>query len=338
MNRKEFLIGIGGASVASLLQYNQMLANDTKNKNKAQSGDCILIPMETAGPFPLDLSNNSEYFRQDIREDKSGTVINLKMKVVNIDDDCKPIPNARIDIWHCDKDGYYSGFSNNGYLGTQNNFGKTFCRGIQLTDENGEADFITLYPGWYPGRVTHFHFQVFLNSSLSATSQIAFPEEINTQVYNTPLYSQHGQNPTKNTNDGVFNDSQNTQYQMLTIVENLNGEFDAEFTVGIAGGISNINFEKDNGGQFEIKNISPNPLHSKANLELQLNSNGILKIELFDINGIKVNEIANISSDAGSFNFPIEIENLSNGKYIIQISFTNEYGTFRQCKLITKIK
>lgn len=31
--------------------------------------------------------------------------------LLNVGNQCKPVANARVDIWHCDKDGVYSGYS-----------------------------------------------------------------------------------------------------------------------------------------------------------------------------------------------------------------------------------
>lgn len=120
---------------------------------------------------------------------------------------CAGLPNARVDIWYCDKDGYYSGYSNSGYLGTQNNSGKTFLRGLQYADAAGQVKFTGIYPGWYQGRATHLHVQVYVDNTLKLTSQIAFPEDINTAVYNTDLYKAHGQNSIKNAGDNILRDS-----------------------------------------------------------------------------------------------------------------------------------
>lgn len=34
--------------------------------------------------------------------------------------------------------------------------------GIQMTDGKGQAEFVTIYPGQYPGRTTHIHLKVHL--------------------------------------------------------------------------------------------------------------------------------------------------------------------------------
>ena len=75
------------------------------------NGNCVLIPQETAGPFTLDLEGNPEFLRQDITEGKTGVPLELTLNLVNVKDGCAPIKNARVDVWHCDKDGVYSGFA-----------------------------------------------------------------------------------------------------------------------------------------------------------------------------------------------------------------------------------
>lgn len=190
------------------------------------SGSCVLIPQETVGPYPLDLSANAAYFRQDVTEGKTGVPLNLTLALVNTYASCAPIANARVDIWHCDKDGAYSGYNQA--------VGQTFCRGIQLSDATGKVTFKTIYPGWYSGRITHIHFQVYLNNGLVATSQIAFPEDITRAVYTTALYAARGQNTsvTSFAMDNVFSDG--TQYQMCTIAANAaTGGYDATLNVGI---------------------------------------------------------------------------------------------------------
>ena len=102
-------------------------------------------------------------------------------------------------------------------------------RGIQDTDANGEVTFKTIFPGWYNGRVTHIHFQIFLYNNISgngvAISQIAFPDATVREVYNSPLYAARGQNSLSIGNDNVF--SEGTQYQMATITGDINSGLEA---------------------------------------------------------------------------------------------------------------
>src|SRR5260221_4151304 len=204
---------------------------DSTSTGSTTSTSCSSTPSETAGPYPYDLSSNSAIFRTDIKEGKSGLPLSLTLTIVNSNNSCAVISGARVDIWHCDKDGYYSEYSEPGYLGTQDNTGKTFLRGIQLTDSNGQVKFTTIYPGWYTGRVTHIHVEVFVNSVLKQTTQVAFPDSLNTTIYGTSLYSAHGQNSITNSTDQVFSDSYSSE--LITITGDTTNGYAATFKVGV---------------------------------------------------------------------------------------------------------
>jgi len=90
-------------------------------------------------------------------------------------------------------------------LGTQSYVGQTWLRGYQLTDTSGKAQFITIYPGWYQGRATHIHIEVFVNNVLKKTNQITFAESISDVVHVSSLYAAHGINSMRTSSDGIFN-------------------------------------------------------------------------------------------------------------------------------------
>jgi len=172
--------------------------------------------------------------RKDVTEGKPGVPMTLKLQVVNVNAACAPITNAAVYIWHCDKDGVYSGYSQPG----ASTVGQTFMRGIQVTDANGEVTFTTIYPGWYSGRITHIHFQIYLNDNLgrtaTATSQLAFPTAVTTAVYNSSQYSAHGQNNSVASNmaDMVFSDG--LTYQLASMTGDVASGFTASLLVGVA--------------------------------------------------------------------------------------------------------
>jgi len=297
---------------------------------------CTLTPQETAGPYPLDLSATASMFRKNIAEGKSGIPLKLTLTVIDVNKGCAPVPDARVDLWHCDKDGYYSGYANTGYLGTRSAVGETFCRGIQLTDAHGKVGFETIYPGWYSGRVQHIHFQVFLNSVLSATSQLAFPETFNTQVNHTALYAAHGQNPTKNTNDTVFSDGANTGYQTVALAWESDG-LEASLTVALAVPSTGvIRLTPETGGQFRLGEARVDAFGSGVEFPLWLASVSDVRLDIHDLQGRRLVRVEERGVGAGRRVFRVEKAGhgmaLSPGCYVYQVTVDNEAGTFRQAR------
>lgn len=179
------------------------------------SGSCVETPEETAGPYPdkTGMINDQQYFRQDITEGKTGLPLTVELTVVGSSAACAPISGAIVEIWHCDKDGLYSEYS--GQQGVPDQTGTTYLRGLQTTDENGLVTFKTIYPGWYQGRATHIHIEVILDGKTIKTTQLAFPEDVNDEVYATALYTK-GSNPMSNAADMVFGDGEELELATMT--------------------------------------------------------------------------------------------------------------------------
>jgi hypothetical protein len=82
------------------------------------------------------------------------------------------------------------------------------------------------------------HFQAYLADNLTvaatATSQIAFPQDVTTTVYASSLYAARGQNTsvTSFSADNVFADG--TTYQMATVTGDVASGYTATLIVGIA--------------------------------------------------------------------------------------------------------
>lgn len=205
------------------------------SSGSGSAGSCALIPQETAGPYPLlTILSNSALLRQDITEGRAGVPLRLALTFVNVNNGCAPLAHTAVYVWHCDKDGAYSGYDQPG----ANTVGQTFCRGIQVTDAGGAAAFTTVYPGWYAGRITHVHVQAYLADNLAVaatvTSQIAFPPAITSAVYDSALYAARGQNGSVASfaADNVFSDG--TTYQMAAVTGDVISGYTATLTVGIA--------------------------------------------------------------------------------------------------------
>lgn len=338
-SRRKFLAGLGTVGVSSILPAASKtsalveLAAQSYRSPDGQPLACTLIPSETRGPYPLDLSSNQSYFRRAINETKTGVPLSVVLNFVNVNDNCKPIPNARVDIWHCDKDGVYSGYSQPG----SNTVGQTFCRGIQITDANGQVTFTTIYPGWYAGRITHIHFEIYLSSVLNATSQMAFPEATTTAVYNSTLYAAKGQNTSVRSfaADNVFSDG--TSLQMSTITGDLANGYTATLNVGINAPRTTglLNIEPETGGQFKLGDAFPNPFREKTLLPFELFNDAQVQIELYNVEGRKVREVLNKKLGSGEHSIELERKELSAGVYAYQLSTQNELGVFRKSKVLT---
>src|SRR6266496_3752128 len=187
----------------------------------ASTADCDVIPEETAGPFPGDGSNGPDVLnqsgivRKDIRSSfgsSSGTATGVPLTIsLAIQDDsnnCAPLASAAVYVWHCDQAGLYSLYSPGA---TDRNY----LRGVQETDANGVATFVSVFPACYSGRWPHIHFEVYPSLSKAtspsnkiATSQIALPKEICDAIYATDGYSQSAANlaGVSLASDGVFGD------------------------------------------------------------------------------------------------------------------------------------
>jgi protocatechuate 3,4-dioxygenase beta subunit len=149
-------------------------------------------PELTEGPYYID----GEKLRRDIREGHRGTLLTLRLRVLNAST-CKPIKNAVVDIWHCDAAGEYSGFGNS-------SSNRTFLRGVQKTDAAGLAIFKTIYPGWYRGRTVHVHVKVHVGGRVVHTGQLFFPDSLTDTVYKKAPYAARGTRDMRNGDDSIF--------------------------------------------------------------------------------------------------------------------------------------
>jgi protocatechuate 3,4-dioxygenase beta subunit len=167
--------------------------------------DCVEIPSLTPGPYPDKVSTQYElYDARDVTNGQPGVPLDLVLTVVNVNDMCAPVHNAKVAIWQCNAIGDYSEYANEvpdgGFGPEYDGTGQTFLRGWQVSDENGVVQFTTIYPGWYFGRATHIHVEIYysypayldpgavVTEPLVKITQIAFPEAISAAVYALPSY------------------------------------------------------------------------------------------------------------------------------------------------------
>lgn len=183
-------------------------------KNASTNATCSLTtssvtlqgtPQQTEGPYFVEDMPN----RSDIRSDTSngsveqGIPLRLVIHVYGVNDgSCVPLKGAKLDIWHANSQGIYSGVKD---MGTAEN---NFLRGYQVTDNNGTVEFTTIYPGWYEGRAIHIHDKVRIfngqEKELEWTAQLYFNNSINEQVHEQTPYNSHGPVKTTNEQDMIY--------------------------------------------------------------------------------------------------------------------------------------
>ena len=187
---------------------------------------CLVQPELTEGPFYVDPS----LVRSDITEGRPGLPMVLRLQVVSAA--CTPVAGARVDVWHCDAQGVYSGVENLG--GGPDTRGQAFLRGTQVTDETGVAAFQTIFPGWYPGRTTHVHYKVFLDRDAVLTSQIFFDEAVNQSIYDDhDAYAREGARDMVNAADVIAGRAGDGAYARVRMTEP-DGAMEAALVVGVA--------------------------------------------------------------------------------------------------------
>jgi protocatechuate 3,4-dioxygenase beta subunit len=163
-------------------------------------GKCTLFPQTTAGPFYFD----PKLVRSEIAEGRPGLPLQLVLRVIE-SGPCTPITEARVDIWHADARGIYSGYAGQGDRRNISARNETYLRGTQMTDADGTAIFRTIYPGWYPGRTPHVHVKVFLDARTAVTGQIYFADALSARVYRERQpYAARPKADTTNANDFIF--------------------------------------------------------------------------------------------------------------------------------------
>lgn len=172
------------------------------------TSSCTLTVQQTEGPYYFD----ADSIRSDIREGRDGARLRLAIRVRDADS-CDPLPNAVVDIWHCDAGGVYSGFeaASTGAGGGPGGGGPTdeekYLRGAQVTNSDGIVEFVTIYPGWYRGRTVHIHAKVHVDNQSALTTQFYFDDDVTERVYAGKPYSEHSGRDQLNESDGIFDES-----------------------------------------------------------------------------------------------------------------------------------
>ncbi|MFF8968868.1 intradiol ring-cleavage dioxygenase [Streptomyces sp. NPDC014995] len=208
-------------------------ASASSGGSSSSRAECATIPDETAGPYPGDGSNGVNVLKESgvVRSDitagfgdsaggtAEGVPLTITLTVVDAASGCgTPKKGAAVYLWHCDRDGNYSLYSEGV---TEENY----LRGVQETDDKGQVTFKSIFPACYSGRWPHIHFEVYGSlddataaTSITNTSQLALPKDVCDTVYATDGYSQSVTNLGRLSleTDNIFSDGHDQQLARVT--------------------------------------------------------------------------------------------------------------------------
>lgn len=233
LSRRDVLRLLGTAGVTVI--GGRFLLADAPHALGAMLPSCVVRPEQTAGPYFVDATLD----RSDIRSDptngspREGVRLDLAFQVSRVGaGECQPLAGAMVDVWQCDALGIYSGVRDiNGRFDTT---GEKFLRGHQVTDANGTARFVTIYPGWYEGRTVHIHFMVrtapVSDRVYEFTSQLYFDDAVTDEVMREAPYASKGQRTIRNERDGIFR--RGGDQLMLAVTPRGNG-YRGTFEIGL---------------------------------------------------------------------------------------------------------
>lgn len=251
MDRRRVLrfVGLGaGAAILAACGADGSKTSSTSSSTATSSASGALteIPDETAGPYPGDGSNGPNVLTQDgiIRSDitssfgdfsgtAEGVPATIELTVLNMADGAA-FAGAAVYVWHCDRGGNYSLYSEGA---TDQNY----LRGVQIADAAGTVSFTSIFPACYSGRWPHIHFEVYPDQeSLSdstkaiATSQIAIPQAQCEEVYATTGYEQSVTNLSQLSlaTDNVFSDDSGA-----TQLATMSGSVDKGYTIALTAAV-----------------------------------------------------------------------------------------------------
>ncbi|MGX7730780.1 intradiol ring-cleavage dioxygenase [Rhodococcus sp. 2H158] len=266
LSRRQMLAVFGAAGTAALAACSTGGSTSTSASASATTtaasttsataaGECVAAaPQETAGPYPGDGSNGpnvlieSGIVRKDITisfGDYTGTAegvpTTITLHLQDLAAGCSPGQGMAVYLWHCDRDGQYSLYSDG--LTDQN-----YLRGVQVADADGTVSFTSIFPACYSGRWPHIHFEVYDSLEVAVagdnarlTSQIALPQDVCETVYaGVDGYAQSTRNLAQISldSDNVFGDGWDAE--LATVTGSIDSGYAVDITVGVAEKSANI--------------------------------------------------------------------------------------------------
>lgn len=144
---------------------------------RALGETCNFTPAQMEGPYYPQGDLNRDYDLTTLKPGAApavGEIVHIEGQV--LDKDCRPIPNALVEIWQACYSGKYNHSDDTNNLTLDPNFQYW---GRALTAEDGSYLFVTIVPGHYPVgpgqfRPPHIHYKAHAKGYFSLTTQMYF--------------------------------------------------------------------------------------------------------------------------------------------------------------------
>lgn len=337
MDRKDFLknsLGLAGVAVAAPTLFKSEVTTRPQTAELAtlDTLSCSVTNTETEGPFPT--LTPSSYVRTNIVGDRTGVPFTINIYIMNVNANCAAYQGVLVDIWHCDKDGYYSQYGGTS-MQTVNYTAYNFLRGRQTTDANGLVSFTSIFPGWYQSRATHIHVHIYKADGTSLlVTQIAFPEGTSSAVYNVNVngssygYTKGMTGYTYNSTDNVFSDG--VTNEMSTVTGSLSAGYVLTHTIYV-NGASLATDETSKNKNFKVEQNVPNPFRDETIFPITLDEKSAVSIEIMEISGRKVfNLITRQQLSSGKQEIKMQNNQLRSGLYFAKVTVENSKGKFEE--------
>ena len=163
-----------------------------------------------------------------------GVPVTVNLTLLDTTSGCSPLAGAAVYLWHCDREGRYSMYSE----GVED---ENYLRGVQESDADGVVTFQTIFPAAYSGRWPHIHFEVYESldaatggGTLNATSQVALPEDALRRCTPRRATSRASQNlaQTSLATDNVFSDDGGVS-QLATVTGDVTNGYMINLSVSV---------------------------------------------------------------------------------------------------------
>mmetsp|Transcript_81556 Transcript_81556/g.170577 ORF Transcript_81556/g.170577 Transcript_81556/m.170577 type:complete len:362 (-) Transcript_81556:435-1520(-) len=212
----------------------------------------VLVPSATQGPF---FQTVDDYYESTslveagystgpgMTADRASVVdlvrLNITFNVYSVSGNtAEELVGATLYLWGADGLGRYSAVSDS-QLNGEDTSGTKWMRSKYPTDSNGQVTMHAAIPGWYQGRVMHFHVRIGLPSdstSFAITTQLFFDQdEIGTALKARSPYSAISASMTSLDDDTVYPnmDSSTRDSMILSLTGSMDAGYTATFNLGI---------------------------------------------------------------------------------------------------------